>query len=100
VGYGRLGLNNAGMSSLAQPAEFLNRDPSLRDSGVQILDVGLAGRNQILEGLSLDYGFDLTRVYSGATKSFLSPYLLSAGADAGRHMAPEDRYGVAQGQRH
>lgn len=74
VGYGRLGLNNAGMSSLAQPAEFLNRDPSLRDSGVQILDVGLAGRNQILEGLSLDYGFDLTRVYSGATKSFLSPY--------------------------
>jgi hypothetical protein len=74
VGYGRLGLNDAGMSSLTQPAEFLNRDPSLRDSGVQLVDVGLAGRSQFLEGLSVDYGFDLTRVYSGATKSFLSPY--------------------------
>jgi len=74
VGYGRLGLNDAGMSSLAQPAEFLNRDPSVRDSGVQLLDVGFAGRSQFLEGLSVDYGFDLTRVYSGATKSFLSPY--------------------------
>jgi Carboxypeptidase regulatory-like domain len=74
VGYGRLGLNDAGMSSLTQPAEFLNRDPSLRDSGVQLVDVGLAGRSQFLEGLSIDYGFDLTRVYSGATKSFLSPY--------------------------
>ena len=29
---------------------------------------------RFLEGLSVDYGFDLTRVYSGATKSFLSPY--------------------------
>lgn len=74
VGYGRLGLNDAGMSSLAQPAEFLNRDPSVRDSGIQLLDVGFAGRSQFLEGLSVDYGFDLTRVSSGATKSFLSPY--------------------------
>lgn len=74
VGYGRLGLNDAGMSSLTQPAEFLNRDPSLRDSGVQLVDVGFAGRSQFLEGISVDYGFDLTRVYSGTTKSFLSPY--------------------------
>ena len=74
VGYGRLGLNNTGMSSLAQPEEFLTRDPAVRDSGIQILDVGLGGRNQFLDGLSVDYGFDLTRVYSGATRSFLSPY--------------------------
>jgi hypothetical protein len=74
VGYGRLGLNNTGMSSLAQPEEFLTRDPAVRDSGIQILDVGLGGRNQFLDGLSVDYGFDLTRVYSGVTRSFLSPY--------------------------
>lgn len=74
VGYGRLGLNSASMSSLTQPAEFLNRDPSVRDSGVQLVDVGLGGSSQLFEGLNVNYGFDLTRVYSGATKSFLSPY--------------------------
>lgn len=74
MGYGRLGLNDAGMSSLVQPAEFLNRDPYLRDSGIQLVDIGFAGRSQFLDGISVDYGFDLTRVNSGATKSFLSPY--------------------------
>ncbi len=74
VGYGRLGLNSAGMSSITQPGEFLNRDPALRDSGIQMVDVGMAGRNQVLDGLSVDYGFDLTRVSSGATRSFFSPY--------------------------
>ncbi len=74
VGYGRLGLNDAGMTSLVQPAEFLNRDPYLRDSGIQLVDVGLAGHSQVLDGIGIDYGFDLTRVNSGATRSFLSPY--------------------------
>jgi hypothetical protein len=74
VGYGRLGLNSTAFSAVTHPAQFLAQDPVVRDSGVQFLDVGLGGRSQILEGLSLDYGMDLSRVYYGSTKSYLSPY--------------------------
>ncbi len=74
LGYGRLGLNNTDMSLLAQPTHFLNQDPTLRDSGAQILDMGLGGQSQLLDGLDIEYGFDFSRVYYGATRSYVSPY--------------------------
>ncbi len=74
LGYGRLGLNNTDIGLLAQPAHFLNQDPTLRDSGVQVIDMGLGGQSRFLDGLDIEYGFDLSRVYYGVTRSFVSPY--------------------------
>ncbi|NWG13974.1 MAG: carboxypeptidase regulatory-like domain-containing protein [Acidobacteria bacterium] len=74
LGYGRLGLNNTDISLLSKPAHFLNQDPAMRDSGAQFFDLGLGGRSQILDGLEIEYGFDLSRVYYGTSKTYFSPY--------------------------
>lgn len=75
VGYGRMNLNGASIGSIARPAQFFSEDPSLRESGVQTLALGFEGSNRILDTMAVEYGFDLSRLYYGSTKSFFSPYL-------------------------
>jgi hypothetical protein len=75
VGYGRLNLGGLSMGTLARPALFFDRDPSLRDSGVKTLAVGFQARNQFSDSLALEYGLDLSRINYGSTKSVWSPYL-------------------------
>ncbi len=74
LGYGRLGVNNTDMSLLAHPASFLNQDPILRDSGAQVIDMGLGGQSRFVDGLDIEYGLDLSRIYYGTTRSYFSPY--------------------------
>jgi hypothetical protein len=74
VGYGRMTLSSPSTSNPSRPAEFLTQDPSLRDSGIQTLALGFEGKNRILDAVAVEYGFDLSRISYGSTKSLFSPY--------------------------
>jgi hypothetical protein len=74
VGYGRLNMGGSGISSMARPSQFFAQDPDQRESGLQTLGVGFDARNKILDILALEYGFDLSQVYYGVTKSSFCPY--------------------------
>jgi hypothetical protein len=74
VGYGRLNMGGSGISSMDRPSQFFAQDPDQRESSLQTLGVGFDARNKILDILALEYGFDLSQVYYGVTKSFFSPY--------------------------
>jgi hypothetical protein len=74
VGYGRMNVSGADMSSVARPAQFFSEDPSLRESGVQTVAVGFEGSDQFLDTMAVEYGFDFSRLYYGSTKSFFSPF--------------------------
>jgi hypothetical protein len=75
VGYGRMNVTGANISSVARPAQFFSEDPSMRESGVQTVAVGFEGSNRFLDTMAVEYGFDFSRLYYGPTKSFFSPYL-------------------------
>ncbi len=74
LGYGRQNLTATTLSSMTGPAGFFSLDPVQRDAGVETLALGMTARDQVLDAFSVEYGFDLTRVHSGATRSILSPH--------------------------
>lgn len=74
VGYGRMNLAGANINSISRPAQFFNEDPSLRESGIQTVAVGMEASNKIFDTMTVEYGFDFSRLYYGPTKSFFSPY--------------------------
>jgi hypothetical protein len=74
VGYGRLSLNGPIVQDMARPTQFLLQDPSTRETGVQTLGIGFEAHNKVFDVLELDYGFDLSRVYYGTSKSLGSPF--------------------------
>lgn len=74
VGYGRLSLNSPGIGTVGRPAQFFSQDPSLRDSGVQMLGLSVESRNKILDPVTIEYGVDYSRLSYGATKSVFSPF--------------------------
>ncbi len=74
VGYGRMNLAGADINSVARPAQFFSEDPSLRESGIQTVAVGFEATNKIFDTMSVQYGFDISRLYYGPTKTFFSPY--------------------------
>ncbi len=76
LGYGRMNLNGTSISALTRPQTFFAQDPSLRESGVQTLALGFSASSEFLDALDLEYGFDLSRIYYGTTKSVFSPFLL------------------------
>jgi hypothetical protein len=75
VGYGRLNMGGSGISSMDRPSQFFAQDPDLRESGLQTLGVGFEARDKILDVLALEYGFDLSQVSYGVSRTFFSPYL-------------------------
>ncbi len=75
VGYGRQNQGASGMGIMGRPSQFFSQDPDQRESSLQTLCLGFEGRSKLMDLLALDYGFDLSRVYYGATRSFFSPYL-------------------------
>jgi hypothetical protein len=74
LGYGRLNLNRLDVGTLTRPAEFFRQDPIQRDSGVETLAMSFQASSEFLNTLSLDYGFDVSRINYGATKHVWSPY--------------------------
>jgi hypothetical protein len=74
VGYGRLNLNGPSVGSFNRPAHFFTQSPELRESGIQTLGLGFEARNNILDTVAIAYGFDVSRIYYGPTKSFISPF--------------------------
>jgi hypothetical protein len=74
VGYGRMTLNGPSLGTISRPVDFFDSDPQLRESGVQTLGLGFSSSNKVMDTISLEYGFDLSRLYSGSTKSFFSPF--------------------------
>jgi hypothetical protein len=75
LGYGRLNLNGVNIGDMVQPTEFFTQDPELRESGVQTLSLGVSSRNEFLDIMALEYGFDISRIYYGLTKSVISPHV-------------------------
>ncbi len=72
--YGRLNLSSSTVGDIARPSELFTQDPTVHESGVQTIGLGFEARNKLLDGLSLDYGFDISRVYYGTTRNFFSPF--------------------------
>ncbi len=73
VGYGRMGLSSASYTDPSRPAQFLTQDPAAHDSTVQTVAMGFAGKSKIMDTLSMEYGFDFSRVYYGPARNFFSP---------------------------
>ncbi len=73
-GYGRTTMNGPTLGTIARPVDFFDGDPQLRESGIQTVGFGFESRNKVLDTLALEYGFDLSRVYYGPTRSFVSPF--------------------------
>ncbi len=74
VGYGRMNLTGANISSVSRPTQFFSEDPTLRESGIQTVAMGFEGTNRFFDTMAVEYGFDLSRLYYGSTKTFFSPY--------------------------
>ncbi len=74
VGYGRLTFNGSGIGNITHPLQLIPQDPTQRESGVQTLGLGFEAHNKVTDALSFEYGFDLSRVYYGSVRSFVSPY--------------------------
>ena len=74
VGYGRMNLGGPSVEAMRRPAKFFTQDPVFRESAIQSLGLGFEARNRLLDVFDLEYGFDLSRLYYGVTKSFFSPY--------------------------
>jgi len=75
LAYGRLSTNAPSMGSLGRPTAFFSGDSSyLRDSGVQTVGLGFEASANILDPIKAEYGFDLSRVSYGETKSVFSPF--------------------------
>ncbi len=74
VGYGRMNMGAANLNSIARPAQFFSEDPSLRESGVQTVALGFEGSDRFLDTMTVDYGFDFSRLYYGSTRSLFSPF--------------------------
>lgn len=72
--YGRLNLNSSSPADISRPSQLFTQDLMAHESGVQSLGLGFEARNKLMDGLSLDYGFDVSRVYYGTTKNFFSPH--------------------------
>jgi len=75
LGYGRLNLNGINIGDMVRPAEFFTQDPELRESGIQTLSMGVSARNEFLDIMTLEYGFDISRIHYGMTKSVVSPHV-------------------------
>jgi hypothetical protein len=75
LAYGRLSSNGPSMSSLGRPTQFFSGDSTyLRDSGVQTVGLGFEASANILDPIRAEYGFDLSRISYGETKSVFSPF--------------------------
>lgn len=74
LGYGRQNLASTTLGTMAGPARFFALDPSLRDAGVETLNVGFTGRDQLLDTFAIEYGFDLSQVRRGSSRRAFSPH--------------------------
>ncbi len=74
VGYGRWNMGAADIGTTTRPSAFFSQDPDQRESGLETLGLGFDARNKLLDMLSVDYGFDLSRVDYGISRNFFSPY--------------------------
>lgn len=76
LGYGRLSLNAPSLGSVGQPARFFSQENvGTRESGTQTLGFGFEAREKIMDPVSMEYGFDYSRVSYGTTRSVFSPLL-------------------------
>ncbi len=74
VGYGRWNISSADIGATSRPSQFFSQDPDQRESGLETLGLGFEARNKLLDMLSVEYGFDLSRVDYGVARNFFSPY--------------------------
>ena len=74
LGYGRWNPGAADIGTTSRPSQFFSQDADQREGGMETLGLGFEGRNKLLDLLSVEYGFDLSRVDYGASRSFFSPY--------------------------
>ena len=74
LGYGRQSLTGVSLGAMAGPAQFFAIDPSIRDSGVETLSMGFAASDQMLDTVLIEYGFDLSNVRQGTSRSVFSPF--------------------------
>jgi hypothetical protein len=72
--YGRLSMGGPPVGNMGRPSQFFTQDPNTRESGIQTLGLGFEARNKVFDTLAFEYGFDLSRVYYGTTRNFVSPY--------------------------
>jgi hypothetical protein len=76
VGYGRMSLNGNGAGLISRPSQFFTQDDLYaRESGVETLTLGVGSSSRLIDGLSFDYGFDISRLSYGITRNVFSPYL-------------------------
>jgi hypothetical protein len=74
VGYGRLSFGGPTVGNMGRPSQFFAQDFNSRENGIQTLGLGFEARNKVFDALTFEYGFDLSRVYYGPAKNFISPY--------------------------
>ncbi len=72
--YGRVNLSSSSSGDISRPTQLFTEDLTAHESGVQSLGLGFEARNRLMDGLSVDYGFDVSRVYYGTTRNFFSPH--------------------------
>ena len=74
VGYGRLNPGGPDIGAMGRPSQYFSHVSDQHESALQTLGLGFDGRNKLMDLMTVGYGFDLSRVYYGTTKSFFSPY--------------------------
>ncbi len=107
VGYGRWNLGSTDLGTTSRPSTFFAQDPDQRESGLETLGLGFEARNKLLDLLSVEYGFDLSRVDYGITRSFFSPYFqvivnpsgswFAKSAIASRRVSDDNTLSLAEG---
>ena len=74
LGYGRWNMGSADIGTTSRPSQFFMQDPEQREGGLETLGLGFEGKNKLLDMLAVEYGFDLSRIEYGTSRSFFSPY--------------------------